>query len=202
VTLGEGPGALSASLLAAASKDMSFTAFGDALWGAGAGAYGATKISADLRSTEAGGSIVLETERGDEKLALALDELGFSVARRGRGLTAKLDAETVSADAAEMSELAVDGTALISGAPVKPGSTPAGLDRLLADMKRSPKEAAKTAALLDGTSKLSRAKTVGWVGDYEAVSAELASQGVRVIALRDPATGLPKFARIEPLRVR
>jgi hypothetical protein len=202
VVLGDGPGALAATSLAAASKEMSFTAFGDALWASGSGAYGAAKLSADLRSTESGGSLSLETERGDEKLASSLDRMGFAVTRRGRGLSAKLDAETVSADAREMTELAADGAALITGAsPLAESSSP-GLDRLLADMKRSPKEAAKTAATLDGTSRLSRAKTVGWVGEYEAVSAEMRSSGVRVIALRDPATGLSKFARIEPLRVR
>ncbi len=203
VVLGEGPAALTAASLAAASKDMSFTAFGDALWGSGSGSYGAAKISADMRSTENGGSVVLETELGDERLALALDELGFQVVRKGRGLTAKLDAETISADAKEMAEIAADGTALITGAAPSGKNVYAdGLSRLLADMKRAPKEAAKTAAELDGTSKMSRAKTVGWVGEYEAVSTEIVSQGVRVIALRDPATGLSKFARIEPLRVR
>jgi hypothetical protein len=91
---------------------------------------------------------------------------------------------------------------MITGAPAAEASVAAGLDRLLADMKRAPKDAARTAATLDGTSRLSRAKTVGWVGEYEAVSTEIRSQGVRVIALRDPATGLSKFARIEPLRIR
>ncbi|MBI2387508.1 MAG: hypothetical protein HYV14_16080 [Elusimicrobia bacterium] len=201
--LGDGPGALAAATLAAASKELRFTAFGDALWASGSGAYGEAKLSADLRSTESGGSLVLETERGDEALASSLDELGFAVTRRGRGLSARLDAETVSADAREMTELAADGAALITGAPRGArAAAPFALARLLADMKRAPKDAAKTAASLDGTSRLSRAKTVGWVGEYEAVSAELASQGVRVIALRDPATGLPKFARIEPLRVK
>jgi hypothetical protein len=202
VVLGDGPGALAATTLAAASKEMSFTAFGDALWASGSGAFGAAKLSADLRSTESGGSLALETERGDEKLAAALDQMGFAVTRQGRGLRATLDAQTMSADAREMTELAADASALITGAPLKASNAPAGLDRLLADMKRSPKEAAKTAASLDGSSQLSRAKTVGWVGDYEAVSAEIRSSGVRVIALRDPATGLSKFARIEPLRVR
>ena len=160
-------------------------------------------MSGDLRSTESGGSLILETERGDEKLASSLDEIGFFVTRQGRGLRATLDAQTISADAREMSELASDGAALIMGAPRTPTPDSAGsLSRLLADMKRAPKAAAKTATTLDGTSRLSRAKTVGWVGDYEAVSADLRSSGVRVIALRDPATGLSKFARIEPLRVR
>jgi hypothetical protein len=200
--LGDGPGALAAASLSAASKELSFTAFGDALWASGSGSYGAAKLSADLRSTESGGSLVLETERGDERLASSLDELGFAVTRRGRGLTARLDAETVSADAREMTELAAGGAALITGAPAPEKSASTGLDRLLADMKRAPKDAAKTAASLDGTSRLSRAKTVGWVGEYEAVSAEIRSQGVRVIALRDPVTGLSKFARVEPLRLR
>ncbi len=202
VVLGEGSGALAATALAAASKEMSFTAFGDTLWASGAGAFGAVKLSADLRSTEAGGSLALETERGDQKLAASLDELGFAVTRQGRGLSARLDAQTMSADAQEMTELAARGAALITGAPLKASSAPAGLDRLLSDMKRSPKDAAKTAAKLDGTSRLSRAKTVGWVGEYEAVSAENPAAGTRVIALRDPATGLSKFARIEPLRVK
>ncbi|MDD5305210.1 MAG: hypothetical protein PHS14_19085 [Elusimicrobia bacterium] len=203
MVLGDGPGALAATALAAASKGMSFTAFGDALWASGSGNYGQTKLSADLRSTESGGSLALETQRGDEKLAASLDELGFSVTRKGRGLSATLDAQTMSADAREMTELASDAAALIAGAPAAAKPSPSeGLNRLLADMKRSPKAAAKTAASLDGTSRLSRAKTVGWVGDYEAVSAEIRSSGVRVIALRDPATGLSKFARIEPLRVR
>jgi hypothetical protein len=202
VVLGAGPAALAAPMLAAASKDLSFTAFGDALWASGSGYYGTTKLSADLRSTESGGSVVLETERGDEPLAASLDALGFAVTRSGAGLKAKLDAETVSADAQEMTELAADGAALISGAPLKAAPLPTGLDRLLADMKKSPKEAAKTAATLDGRSWLSRAKVVGSVGDDEVVSTELRSQGVRVIVLRDHLTGLSKFARIEPLRVR
>lgn len=203
MVLGDGPGALAAATLAAASKDMSFTAFGDALWASGSGYYGTAKLSADLRSTESGGSLVLETQRGDEKLASSLDAIGFLVTRKGRGLSATLDAQTMSADAREMTELASDAAALITGAPLaQKNASSGGLNRLLADMKRSSKEAAKTAASLDGTSRLSRAKTVGWVGEYEAVSAEIRSSGVRVIALRDPATGLSKFARIEPLRVR
>jgi len=202
VVLGEGPAALAAPALAAASKGLSVTAYGDALWATGAGDYGATTLSADLRSTEDGGSLSLKTERGDERLASSLDALGFLVTRAGRGLNAQLDAQTISADAQEMAELAADGAALISGAPLERGSSPAGLDRLLADMKRAPKDAAKTAAELDGSSRLSRARTVAWVGEYEAVAAEIRSRGVRVIALRDPATGLAKFARIEPLRVR
>ncbi len=202
VVLGEGPAALAAPSLAAASKGLAVTAFGDALWASGSGAYGKTKISADLRSTENGGSIVLETERGDERLASSLDALGFSVTVVGRGLSAKLDAQTMSADAAELTELAAEGAALISGSSVDRIAPVAGLERLLADMKKSPKDAAKTAAGLDGPARLSRAKTVAWVGDYEAVAAEIPSRGVRVIALRDPATGLSKFARIEPLRVR
>jgi len=203
VVLGEGPGALAATALAAASKDLSATAFGDSLWASGSGAYGAVRIAADLRSTENGGSVSLETERGDQRLAVALDDLGFLVVRRGRGLSATLDAQTASADARQLAGLAADGAALVTGSvPDAKTPSPEGLDRLLADMKRAPKDAAKTAASLDGTSRLSRARTVGWVGDYEAVAAELRSQGVRVIALRDPATGLPKFARIEPLRVR
>lgn len=201
--LGDGPGALAATTLAAASKEMSFTAFRDALWASGSGSYGTTKLSADLRSTEAGGSLALETERGDEKLAAALDELGFAVTRQGRGLSAKLDAQTMSADAQEMTELAAQGAALITGATYeRTTSASFALARLLADMKRAPKDAARTAATLDGTSRLSRAKSVGWVGDYEAVSAENRASGMRVIALRDPATGLSKFARIEPLRVK
>ncbi|MEQ1918706.1 MAG: hypothetical protein ABL955_05860 [Elusimicrobiota bacterium] len=203
VVLGDGPAALAATTLAAASKELSLTAFGDALWASGSGAFGPVKLSGDLRSTESGGSLILETERGDETLASSLDAIGFLVTRQGRGLRATLDAQTISADAREMTELASDGAALIMGVP-RP-ATPASdgsLSRLLADMKRAPKDAAKTAATLDGTSRLSRARTVGWVGDYEAVSADLRSAGVRVIALRDPATGLSKFARIEPLRVR
>lgn len=202
VVLSEGPAALAATSLSAASPNMSLTAFGDALWASGSGAFGAVKVSADMRSTESGGSLVLETERGDERLAASLDGLGFLVTRRGRGLHARLDAETVSADASEMTELAANASAMITGAPAAQASASTGLDRLLADMKRAPKDAARTAATLDGTSRLSRAKTVGWVGEYEAVSTELRSQGVRVIALRDPATGLSKFARIEPLRIR
>jgi len=203
VVLSEGPAALAAPELAVAAKDMSVIAFGDALWASGSGAYGAAKVSADLRSTEKGGSVVLETERGDEALAVSLDELGFQVSRKGRGLRATLDAQTMSVDAQEITNLAAEATALITGAPA-PSKTasPGGLVRLLADMKRAPKNAAKTAASLDGTSRLARAKTVGWVGDYEAVAVESRSRGVRVVALRDPATGLSKFARIEPLRVR
>lgn len=202
VVLGAGPAALAATSLVAASQGLTVTAFGDALWASGSGAYGQTKISADLRSTENGGSIVLETERGDERLASTLDALGFSVTVVGRGLSAKLDAQTMSADAAELTELAADGAALISGSSVDRTAPVAGLERLLADMKKSPKDAAKAAAGLDGASRLIRAKTVAWVGDYEAVAAEIPSRGVRVIALRDPATGLSKFARIEPLRAR
>lgn len=202
VVLSDGPGALAAASLSAASPNMSLTAFGDALWASGSGAFGAVKLSADMRSTESGGSLVLETERGDERLAASLDELGFLVVRRGRGLNARLDAQTVSADARELTELAALAAAMITGAPAAEASVATGLDRLLADMKRAPKDAARTAATLDGTSRLSRAKTVGWVGEYEAVSTEIRSQGVRVIALRDPATGLSKFARIEPLRIR
>jgi len=202
VVLGEGPAALAAPALAAASKNLSVTAFGDALWASGTGDYGRTKIAADLRSTENGGSVTLETERGDESLAASLDKLGFAVTRAGRGLNAKLDAQTISADAAELTELVADGAALISGAPLNRGASVAGLERLLADMRRNPKDAAKAAVGLDGSGRLSRAKTVAWVGDYEAVSTEIRSRGVRVIALRDPATGLSKFARVEPLRVR
>lgn len=203
VVLGDGPGALAATMLAAASKDMAFTAFGDALWASGSGVYGATKLTADMRSTENGGAVVIETERGDENLASSLDGLGFLVTRQGRGLRATLDAQTISADAREMTELSAEGAALISGAPIATRPVASGsLNRLLADMKRAPKDAARTAATLDGSSRLLRAKTVGWVGDLEAVSTEIRSQGVRVIALRDPATGLSKFARIEPLRVR
>ena len=132
-----------------------------------------------------------------------MDELGAGGARGGPGVGARLDAETMSADARELTELAAQGAALITGAPYeRKASAPLALARLLADMKRAPKDAARTAASLDGTSRLSRARTVGWVGDYEAVSTEIRSEGVRVIALRDPATGLSKFARIEPLRVR
>jgi len=198
--LGAGPAALAAPALAA--QGLAVTAFGDALWASGAGAYGKTKLSADLRSTENGGSIVLETERGDERLASSLDALGFSVVVAGRGIVAKLDAQTMSADAQELTELAAEGAALISGSSVDRSVPVAGLERLLADMKKSPKDAEKTAAGLDGSGRLSRAKTVAWVGDYEAVAVEIPSRGQRVIALRDPATGLSKFARIEPLRAR
>ncbi len=201
VVLSVGSAALAAGTLAAASKDMTFTVFDDALWASGFGPYGATKLSADLRSTESGGSVFLETERGDEDLAASLDELGFGVTRQGRGLRARLDGETASSDPQEMAELVAKAVTLISGMPLKPAATAAGLERLLSDIKRAPKDAAKTAALF-GSARLSRAKTVGWVGDDEAVSMENPSSGVRVIALLDSVTGLAKFARVEPLRVR
>jgi len=202
VVLGEGAAANAAASISAASKDLTFTAFGDALWASGSGSYGPVKVSADLRSTENGGSVVLETERGDEKLAAALDGLGFLVTRRGRGLLARLDAETSSLDAQELTEIAADGASLITGGSPRPAGVSTGLDRLLADMKRSPEDAAKVAASLDGSSLLSRAKTVGWVGENEAVTAELRSRNIRAIALRDPATRLLKFARVEPLRLK
>jgi hypothetical protein len=203
VPLGEGPASLAAPRLLAASKsDLRVVAFEDSLWASGSGAYGAVKLSADLRSTESGGSVALETERGDERLARELDGLGFAVTRAGSGLRAKLDAETASVDAREMSSLAADGAALITGSPAASSPAPEGLTRLLADVRRSPGEAEKKAAGLDGSSVLARAKTVAWVGDLEAVSAELPSRGERVIALRDPATGLPKYARVEALRVK
>lgn len=200
VVLGGGPAERAAATLAAASKGMSYTVFGDALWASGFGVYGAVTLSADLRSTENGGSIALEMERGDETLASSLDQLGFSVTRSGGGLRATLDVQTMSADAREMTELAANAQALVLGAPFKSAATSAGLERLLADMRHRPQAAARIAVSLDGSSRLLRAKTVGWVGDDEVV--EIRSPGARVIALRDSATGLAKFARLEPLRAR
>ena len=73
---------------------------------------------------------------------------------------------------------------------------------MLADVRRSPGDAAKKAAALDGSSVLARARSVAWVGELEAVEADVPSRRERVFALRDPATGLPKYARVEPLRVK
>lgn len=202
VILGEGPAALAAANLSAASKELSYAAYGDSLWASGSGSYGAVKLAADLRSTESGGSVTLEAENGDAALANSLDSLGYRVTRRGRGLVATLDAQTVSADEREMTDLAADGAAVITGAARAPAPSADGISRLLADMRRSPKEAARAAATLDGRSWLTRAKPVGKVGDDEIVSTEIRSRGVRVIALRDAVTGLAKFARIEPLRAR
>ncbi|MBI4061748.1 MAG: hypothetical protein HY403_09985 [Elusimicrobia bacterium] len=198
VVLDEGSAAAAAAALAAAAKGLSVAASGDALWASGPG----VELSADLRSTESGGSIALKTERGGETLAAALDRLGFSVARAGSGLRATLDAQSATADAREMAELAADGAALLAGASLPEGAVaPGGLERLLADVRRAPKEAARAAASLDGRP-WPRERLLGWVEDDEAVSTEFRSRGVRVIALRDPATRLLKFARIEPLRAR
>ena len=203
VPLGDGPAALAAPALLAASKsDLHIVAFADSLWASGSGSHGAVTLSADLRSTESGGSVALETQRSDERLARELDGLGFAVTRAGAGLRAKLDAETASVDAKEMSALAADAAALITGSALKSLPAPEGLSRLLADVRRAPGDAAKKAASLDGGSVLARAKTVAWVGELEAVSADIPSRGERVIALRDPATGLPKYARIESLRIK
>ncbi|UPT72741.1 MAG: hypothetical protein M0D55_12470 [Elusimicrobiota bacterium] len=203
VALSDGPAALAAPLLAAASKDgLGVVAFGDALWASGSGAYGPVRVAADLRPTEGGGSVSISTERGDDELARELDALGFRVVREGRGLSARLDAETSSADARDIATLAADGAALATGGLRSASPSSEGLERLLADVKSSPAKAEKAAAALDGRSTLSRARTVAWVGELEAVAADIPSRGERVLALRDPATGLPKYARVEPIRTR
>lgn len=204
VVLGDGPAALEATALAAASKDMSFTAFGDELWASGSGAYGGVKLAADLRSTENGGSVTLEAERGDNALASALDEIGFAVTPQGRGLSAKLGAETISADARQVADLAAEGAALITGARVhETFDASEGIERLLADIKRAPKAATDAAKSLDGSAALAQAKAAGVEGDDEIVYFVNRRKGLRVIALRDPAKpGVARFARIEPLRAR
>ncbi|MBI5246856.1 MAG: hypothetical protein HY923_06715 [Elusimicrobia bacterium] len=203
VNLGDGAGALAAPSLLAASKDLHVVAFENSLWAGGSGSYGAVKLAADLRSTENGGSITLETQRADGALARKLDALGFAVTLSGAGLKAKLDAETASIDAHEMAALAADGAALIAGANrAAANDEPEGLVRLLSDVRRSPGDAAKKAAAFDGSSVLAHARPVAWVGELEAVEADIPSRRERVFALRDPATGLPKYARVETLRVK
>ena len=198
VSLGAGPGASAAAGLAA-SSNMRFVASGAGLWGAGVGPHGSARLSADLRATGNGGSLRVEVERGTEELARALDEFGFEVRRRGRALTATLDAETSSADADEVAALTEDAAALIMGAARAPQApSVAGLERLLADVRRSPQEAAKAAARLDGSSWRSGARVVARVGELTAVSSRAGK--ARVTALLDPQTGLPLYARIESSR--
>jgi hypothetical protein len=203
VSLADGPASLAAPALLAASSALRVVAFEEALWAAGSGAHGAVKLFAELRSTESGGAVVLETERADERLARRLDALGFAVTRVGRGLRARLDAETASVDAEEMSALAADVAALITGAsPATVAAEPGGLDRLLFDVRRTPGEAAKKAVSLDGSSVLWSARTVAQVGELEAVVVDVPSRRERVFALRDHETRLPRYARIEPLPVK
>ena len=199
VVLGAGPAEAAAKSLAAAAKGMSVTAYGSALWARGSGPHGRVLLSADLRSTESGGSVSIETAGGDERLARALDALGFSVVRKGAGLKAVYDADTASADAAELAAVAAEASALVSGAEVRTAPSFGGLQRLLADLKTAKGDAAKTAKALDGRAWLSRAKPIALVGDLHAYSVGIPSHdgNLVVTALRDPETGLTQYARAE-----
>ncbi len=201
VTLEDGPATAAANALVAASKGMTATAFGEALWASGFGPAGRASLSAELRSTERGGSISVTVERSDEKLAAALDALGFSVVPSGKGFKAILDAQTASLDAEELSAAAAEASALVAGVKSAPTHSFGGLQRLLADVKKAPGDAKKAAQALDGRSWLSRARPLALVGDLHAYSAEVPTRDgkVLVFALRDDETGLTQYARAERL---
>ena len=194
VVLGEGPGAIAAKDLAAGVKpgSMRFVASGSGLWASGFGSHGQGNLAADLRSTEKGGSLRVDVERGDEELARALDGLGFTVARVGQGFRATIDAQSVPADAEELAALAAEAAALITDSPLKAEPSSADLETFLADVRRDPRKAEASAKALDGRAWRSRAKILGWVGGLEAVASRIGK--LQFLVLVDPERGLPVFA--------
>lgn len=195
VVLEAGPAETAAKTLAAAGKGLGVVAYGSTLWARGDGVV----LSADLRSTEAGGSVVIELASADERLARKLDELGFNVTRAGAGLKAVYDADAASGGANEVAAMAADGAAAATGADVRPTPSFGGLQRLLADVKTSKGDAVEAAKALDGGSWLLKGRPLALVGDLRAYSVDIPADGgkVTVTALQDPDTGLVQYARAE-----
>ncbi len=203
VILGQGPGANAARDLSAGLKpgSMRFVASGSGLWASGFGSHGQGILAADLRSTEKGGSVRVDVERGDEALARALDGLGFTVARAGQGFRATVDAQSVPADAEELAALAAEAAALIIDSPPQAEPASADIEALLSTMRKNPSKAADAAKDLDGRAWRSRARIIGRIGELEAVASRIGK--LQFLVLVDPERGLPMFAsRIELLGPR
>ncbi|MDX6768577.1 MAG: hypothetical protein SF051_03535, partial [Elusimicrobiota bacterium] len=127
---------------------------------------GALRLSADARSTGAGGFITLRA-RGDAAMAARLAELGLATRRSGGVVTAIIDAGVADLDAAGVKALVDDALAAVAGE-----TAPSALRDLVAAVTADPKAAARRARALDG--RVSGGRLLGRVtlrGDeYDAVS--------------------------------
>jgi hypothetical protein len=190
-----GPAVGAAALARELGADAAFVALDDQLWARGRGDSGDVSLSADLRTTDKGGSVALTAARGDAALARRLSDLGFAVTLDGAGLRAEFGAEDFGRSADEVGFLAARGLAAALGRA--PAAAPPALTALSSAVRRDRAAAADLARLLDGRASFAGARVIGLVGPDEALAPVAASVGgktVLVSALRDPSTGLLEFA--------
>ena len=151
-----------------------------------------TRLSAELRT---GGSVEISVEKADAALARRLEDMGLTVSPRGAGLRAVVGPEDFAREGPELGLLGARALrAALGGADADVG----GLRELEDAARRDPQSASALAALLDGRETFARARVIGLVGDYvalEGTSVVLGSHPLVVSALRDPDTGLLKYAR-------
>lgn len=193
----DSPAARTAKRAAALAPGGALASAGAFLWARGDGPAGAFRLSADLRAADGGGEIRVDGAFS-EQTARSLDALGFAVIRSGARMSAVLDAQTSSADAAAMEELAATAFAAASGrAPQTPEGFD-GLKRLISELGRSPQEAARVAQALDGR-EFPGSRLIAVVGGLDAVTATAAGSSgpIRLVLLRDSRTGLARYARAE-----
>jgi hypothetical protein len=167
-------------------------ALDDHLWASARGPRGEARLSAELRG---GGSVELSVEEGDAALARRLEDLGFTVTPQGSGLRAVVGSEDFSRTGPELGLLGARALRAALGAEDMDAG---GLRELEDAARRDPQDAAALAALLDGRETFARARVIGLVGDYVALEGTpvvLGTKPLLVSALRDPDTGLLKYAR-------
>jgi hypothetical protein len=201
VNLGASSGrALSA---AAEMKDLtggsvSAAALDERLWASGRGAYGAARISAELRSTASGGSVELFVEKADAELSRRLEDMGLTVFPDGAGLRAAAGPEGFPHRGDELGAMAAYALAAALGR-LPPSADDGALQGLAQEVRRNQAGSAQLAAvLLDGREALIHAPVIGFIGDYEALAPTpvgVEGRTLLVSALRDPDTGLPAYAR-------
>ncbi|MDE2509898.1 MAG: hypothetical protein KGL74_02135, partial [Elusimicrobia bacterium] len=181
-----------ASLRELSPVPAAMVALDDRLWAAARGSHGQARLSVELRP---GGSVALFVEKGDARLSRRLEDLGFAVRAEGAGLSAEVGPQDFARDGAELGLLGAQALrAALGGAEPETG----GLRELEDAARRDSKSAAALAALLDGREAFARARVIGLVGDYVALEGTPVVVGAHplvVSALRDPDTGLLKYAR-------
>ncbi len=193
-TLGApGAGAAADAFVRARGARLTSVALGERLWSRGEGPDGVVRLFADLRAFDEGGRAQISIARADARLASELEDLGFVVDADGAGLRAVLN-RGASPDAAQAADAVARGLAAALGRGEAP--EPA-LTALIAAVHRDPRAARALAGELDGLPAFALARVTGLVGGYEAlspVSARVGARQERVVALRDPATGLLRYA--------
>jgi hypothetical protein len=149
---------------------------------------GPVRLSADLRSTGAGGFIILRA-KADESTAARFAQLGLAARFSNGYVTASYDADAADLDAAGMKALAEDALAALSGATASVAEL-RDLAVAVASDAKAARAARERALALDGRVQGGRVLGRVTIGgdEYDAVSAG------RTLFLRG-ADGLPAFAR-------